>query len=243
MLRVTCACGKGLTTDEKYAGRRTKCPKCGGEVTFPATEDVEVLVPTPQTQARATAAGIMARLEGLEASNARMKSWCRWSLGGATLALVCTGISLASSSRRPAPPPPPARPAIVDRPAPEPPQPPIAKLPEKTTVRPDAIFAKAFVLQDDDGKVKGIFGVKNGFVSLDMITAKDEGGLRIALAPDGTAAISMADGRLGENGSGVVMTRSHDGGSTFAIANSQNRVYSILVEPNKNPQVNATGDE
>lgn len=35
MLRVTCACGKSLTTDEKNAGRKAKCPKCGGDVTFP----------------------------------------------------------------------------------------------------------------------------------------------------------------------------------------------------------------
>src|SRR5688572_30696182 len=33
-ITVACACGKRLHTAEKNAGRSTKCPNCGAEVTF-----------------------------------------------------------------------------------------------------------------------------------------------------------------------------------------------------------------
>ncbi len=36
LIRVTCTCGKRLKTVRENAGRRTKCPRCGAPLTFPA---------------------------------------------------------------------------------------------------------------------------------------------------------------------------------------------------------------
>jgi hypothetical protein len=38
MISVMCACGKRLKTEDRHAGRRTKCPNCGADATFPEPE-------------------------------------------------------------------------------------------------------------------------------------------------------------------------------------------------------------
>src|SRR6516162_5123258 len=34
MIRVLCACGRAFKTDDRNAGKRTKCPECGAELTI-----------------------------------------------------------------------------------------------------------------------------------------------------------------------------------------------------------------
>ena len=104
---VTCACGKSLTTDDKNGGRRTKCPKCGADVTFfpdPALEafkalelepeDSEVDVPTPHAPLDPDASGILARLEELERSNAQLGWWLRFSQCVAVSTLLLGGLAV-----------------------------------------------------------------------------------------------------------------------------------------------------
>ncbi|MGB7325217.1 MAG: hypothetical protein WBD31_10130, partial [Rubripirellula sp.] len=43
MIHITCDCGAALRVDQKMAGRRGKCPKCGGPILVPETAiEVEV---------------------------------------------------------------------------------------------------------------------------------------------------------------------------------------------------------
>lgn len=38
MISVVCECGKRLKTEDRHAGKRTKCPNCGADATFPGPE-------------------------------------------------------------------------------------------------------------------------------------------------------------------------------------------------------------
>lgn len=43
MIEFQCSCGEPLRVDEKHAGRKCKCPKCGGELRVPASGQPEVM--------------------------------------------------------------------------------------------------------------------------------------------------------------------------------------------------------
>jgi predicted RNA-binding Zn-ribbon protein involved in translation (DUF1610 family) len=47
---VVCKCGKKLSVKDEYAGRRAKCPACGGTLTVPLKGEVET-DPVPPKQA------------------------------------------------------------------------------------------------------------------------------------------------------------------------------------------------
>src|SRR5271170_7341961 len=34
MIRVVCACGRAFKAEDRHAGKRTKCPECGGDLTI-----------------------------------------------------------------------------------------------------------------------------------------------------------------------------------------------------------------
>jgi hypothetical protein len=42
MISVMCACGKRLKTEDRHAGKRTKCPNCGADAVFPSPEPAAV---------------------------------------------------------------------------------------------------------------------------------------------------------------------------------------------------------
>jgi hypothetical protein len=57
MIRFACPqCHKGFQTDDKAAGKKTKCPKCGGAITVPAPEQPATADPIPQLTAATPAA-------------------------------------------------------------------------------------------------------------------------------------------------------------------------------------------
>ena len=43
MIEFQCSCGEPLRVDEKHAGRKCKCPKCGGELRVPASGQPETM--------------------------------------------------------------------------------------------------------------------------------------------------------------------------------------------------------
>jgi hypothetical protein len=42
MISVMCACGKRLKTEDRHAGKRTRCPNCGTDAVFPNPEPAAV---------------------------------------------------------------------------------------------------------------------------------------------------------------------------------------------------------
>jgi uncharacterized integral membrane protein len=42
MISVMCACGKRLKTEDRHAGKRTRCPNCGADAVFPIPEPAAV---------------------------------------------------------------------------------------------------------------------------------------------------------------------------------------------------------
>jgi hypothetical protein len=42
MISVMCACGRRLKTEDRHAGKRTRCPNCGADAVFPIPEPAAV---------------------------------------------------------------------------------------------------------------------------------------------------------------------------------------------------------
>ena len=40
-----CTCGQTLEVDDKHAGKKAKCPRCGNSITIPSTASEESLCP------------------------------------------------------------------------------------------------------------------------------------------------------------------------------------------------------
>src|SRR5436189_3480868 len=51
---VACACGKKFAAKDELAGKRLKCPSCGGPIDIPAAQQPAARAPAPQ-QARVQA--------------------------------------------------------------------------------------------------------------------------------------------------------------------------------------------
>src|SRR5947209_7304652 len=54
-IRVSCACGERFRVKDSQAGRRGKCPQCGGEVLIPFLEDLTAGPAGPPAPAAAPA--------------------------------------------------------------------------------------------------------------------------------------------------------------------------------------------
>jgi len=45
MIRINCECGQKLKIDDKYAGKKIRCPKCEATLIVPSGEDMDDLFP------------------------------------------------------------------------------------------------------------------------------------------------------------------------------------------------------
>src|SRR5262245_55569943 len=47
MIQFSCTCGTMLRVKDEHAGKQTRCPKCGAEMTVPATREAPPPAPPP----------------------------------------------------------------------------------------------------------------------------------------------------------------------------------------------------